>query len=392
MVSLIGSWTQTTALMWLAFELTHQSKWPAFISAAQIGPTFLFGPIGGWFSDRVPKRTLIISTQFGYLVIASLLTICVFVGWTSPWLLLSMSLCNGLIQAMDLPARLSFVPNLVPKEDLINAVALNSLLFNVARSLGPALAGVLLVTSGAGVCILVNALSYGAVLWALMQMDFPPEPIRDGPRERNHPWSGFVILWQQPKLGLLILLAGAMALFGWPVMTLLPAYSANVLHADEATYSLLLSTIGAGALCGALSVARYGAMDRRWRFLMAGGVIVCVGLTGLANADTRWIAGASCAVFGYGMILFFATGQSTVQLSTTDSNRGRVMGIWAMMLSGGVPIGNLIFGPIADDFGVVRVLTVQAIVVGMLTMVLVAFRLRTRMNRRALTVSTDAVK
>ena len=246
MVSLIGSWMQTTALTWLAFDLTGESKWPAFIAVAQIGPTFLFGTAGGWLADHVPKRPLVLGTQVGYLLVASLLAAVVLAGVATPLLILLIMLVHGFIQAIDLPARLVLVSKLVPREDLINAVAMNSLLFNAARLIGPAIAGVLLLAVGPGACILCNAVSYGAVLWALRRIDFPSERELIG-RPRSSPWGGFAELRRQPQLALLIGLAASLSLCGWPLLTLLPAYAVAALGSDEGVYSVLLSAVGAGA-------------------------------------------------------------------------------------------------------------------------------------------------
>src|SRR5580698_8252835 len=160
MVSLVGSWMQTTALMWLAYELTHESKWPAFLMVAMIGPTLLLGAWAGSLADRCHKHSLIIRTQIGFLCSASLLATLVFTHQINIWIMLALMCGHGIIQAIDLPSRLAFVPDLVEREDLINTVALNSVQFNVARAIGPAVAGLLLDTVGPGMCFLINALSY----------------------------------------------------------------------------------------------------------------------------------------------------------------------------------------------------------------------------------------
>ncbi|GIW81102.1 MAG: hypothetical protein KatS3mg105_2909 [Gemmatales bacterium] len=179
-VSLQGVWIQQTGLIWLAHELTGQSKWPALISAVQIFPTCFLGIWGGALADRFPKRSLIFCTQCGLMALSLLLAAFVLAGPVDPYLLLVISLGVGLIQAVDVPARLSFVVDLVGRDDVMNAVALNSLSFNVARGVGPAIAGWILVFFGAGYCFLLNGLSYLAVLWALIRMDLqvaaPPQP------------------------------------------------------------------------------------------------------------------------------------------------------------------------------------------------------------------------
>src|SRR6266849_7124323 len=176
LISLMGTWMQNTALSWLAYEITGQSKWPAFISAAQILPTFLLGPWGGALADRWPKRPLIFWMQAAFLVLALLLAWLVLHGAVQPWQLLLVTAATGLVTAIDLPARLSFVMDMVGRDDLTNAVALNSLLFNSARAFGSLLAGWLMIRFGAGECFLINAVSYLFVLLALSKMDISGMP------------------------------------------------------------------------------------------------------------------------------------------------------------------------------------------------------------------------
>jgi predicted MFS family arabinose efflux permease len=375
MISLVGSWMQTTALMWLAYELTHESKWPAFLNVAMIGPTLLLGAWAGSLADRRHKHSLIVCTQIGFLCSASLLTAIVFAGFANIWLLLTLMCCHGVIQAVDLPSRLAFIPDLVEREDLINTVALNSVQFNVARAIGPAIAGLLLDTVGPGMCFLINALSYVAVLIALLMMrDFRERAVEPASTTSE---SGFSVLRKEPRMVLVILLAGWVAVAGWPLLALLPAFASTVLHLSKQAYSTMLSTIGVGALLGALTAATYGTVHRQRRLLRIGVSCVCAALAGLSQAANLWPAALCCGLFGYGMILFFATGQGLVQLGVSDQHRGKIMGVWAMMLGGGAPLGNLIIGPSADVWGVPTIIQVQASLIGLAAAVL-WFRLRVK--------------
>ncbi len=373
LVSLIGSWTQMTTLMWLAHKRTDTAQWPAFLVAMQIGPTFLFGAFGGALADRVPKRRLIGVTQSGFLLAALALMGLYYADALSLWAMLGIMFFHGCVQAIDLPARLAFVPGLVPRENLVNAVALNSLLFNTARAVGPAIAGFLLQVAGPGLCFCVNAVSYLAVLLALAWMTLPPEePV---PAVRT-PGGGFGVLARDRRLLALVLVAGLAAVGGWPLLALLPSFASQVLGRAEDGYSMMLSAVGGGALLAALTAATYGSEVRRRRLLFGGLCLVALALTGMAAATEQWMALGACAVFGYGMILFFATGQSAVQLSVPNHDRGKVMGVWAMMLSAGVPMGNLVFGPAADAFGLTRVLLVQAATVTVAAAIILIWKVR----------------
>jgi MFS family permease len=374
MVSLIGSWMQSAAVTWLAYRMTGQSKWPAFLIAAQIGPTVLLGAWSGQLADRARKLRLIIGTQSAFLMTAAVLTILTFADCINEWVLLAVMFAQGIVQAVDLPARLALVSDLVSREDLINAVALNSVLFNVARTTGPALAGVLLVFANPGMCFLINTISYVAVLAALLLMTEPPERrTAVNPLADRSLLAGFKAIRRQPNVLLLVLLAGFTALCGWPLLALLPAYADGLKHA-EGGYSAMLSAVGVGALLAGLMAATYGTEARRRHFLTGGAFLVTIALAGLSLAGDLFFATACCGAFGCGMILLFATGQAAVQLSTTDENRGKVMGVWAMMLSGGAPLGNLVLGPAADAFGVTAVLIVQAAAMALATAALILRR------------------
>jgi MFS family permease len=284
--------------------------------------------------------------------------------------LLIVTAATGLVTAIDLPARLSFVMDMVGREDLANAVALNSLLFNSARALGPMLAGWLMTKVGAGQCFLANAVSYLAVLLALSCMDISGAPPRTGRRAGSALEAlleGFRYLATRPALVFLILLAGSTALWGWPFLSLLPALAARFGSGEEGT-GWLFSGVGAGALLSALAIATFGTPARNRAFITAGVVIVTVSLLGLALAPDIFTAVIFSALTGFGLILFLATSQSVFQLSSEEHNRGRVMAIWAMVLSGAVPLGNLLAGPAADEWGLSPVLAFLGIACGLVPM------------------------
>lgn len=392
-VSFTGSWMQSAALMWLLYDRTGDPRWPSWLLVAQVGPTVLLGTWGGTLADRHPKRNLIFLTQLAFLVQAVILTVLIAADLAAPGLVLGLLLVNGVIQAVDLPARLAFVSDLVPRDDLINAVGLNSLLFNSARATGPALAAALFlaaeqfapllpgsnpVTLGAVACFAINAVSFVAVLFALWGIAVPGDPT-DGKLPRGSAWDGFRYLWERPTMGGLVLLTLLLCVFGWPLLTLLPAYTRLHLHRNEQTYSLLVSTVGSGALLAALTTATFGKKGRRKSFLVAGAAIVATGLFTVATAGQVEVAAVGCAAAGFGLILYLSTGQSTLQLAVPDDRRGRVLALWAMTLSASAPVGHLLAGQAATTFGVVDVLAAMALGAGisaaMLTALLVRYRL-----------------
>ncbi len=376
-VSFIGSWIQTTALMWLSYETTNDPAWPAYLMVAQVGPTLLLGPFGGTIADRFSKRSIILATQFAFMLNALALALIVGLDVFSPALLLGMQFVGGVIQGIDLPTRLAVVTELVPREDVMNAVGLNSLLFNTARAAGPALAGLIFLATnslgndwshlpsaqqGALVCFLLNAVSYLAVLWALARIQSPEPASRTDTKSSF--WDGVRYLWSHPGLAGLVLLTGCFCVFAWPILTLFPAYTKLVLGRAEGSYSLLLSSFGGGALVGALATATYGSLQRRPLFLMIGGGIGWLGLLLLAIVNTLPLAMIACLFLGFGMVLYLSTGQSTLQTSVPNEVRGRVMAIWAMMLSASSLPGHLSAGALARSLAVSDVLLIMFLGVG----------------------------
>ena len=358
---------QISVLMWLAHEQTGKAKWPAFLSAVQIGPTLVLGA-GRRLADRIPKRGLIIGTQAVFLSCALALLGLDLLDGLTVWAMLAVMLAQGIVQAIDLPARLAFVPALVARTDLPNAVALNSLLFNSARAIGPALAALLLALGTAGPfwCFLLNAASYLAVIIALVGIRLPPQPDVVVPR---NPLGGFHTLAKTPVLLMLALLGGLVAMGGWPLLGLLPSLTHD-LGQEEGVFGTLFSAIGVGALCAALTAATIGNDLRPKVVLLGGLILVTAALVGLCATQAIAVATVCCALFGFGMILFFASSQSVVQLETKDTDRGKVMGIWAMTLSGGVLVGNFVLGPLADLLGVKSAIAIQACAVALATVIL----------------------
>jgi MFS family permease len=250
-----------------------------------------------------------------------------------PWHLIALAACNGIVLAVDLPARLAFLVDMVGRDDLVNAIALNSVLFNVARTAGPALAGLLLEVLSPGACFLLNAVSYVAVLTALSMMRAGGQTVRGTahPDGLGAVRAAFGHVIARPRLLLVLLLAFAVSLFGWPFLTLLPRFADHHLAVGGSGYALLASAMGCGALVGALAVAAFATPERRRAFLTAGLVLSVFSMVGLSLSRTLPPAMACCAGAGLGLIAFMANAQAAVQLGAAEHNRGRcsASGRWA---------------------------------------------------------------
>jgi MFS family permease len=385
LISQTGSWVQITALMWLAFELTQSNRWPAWIVGLHVFPTCLLGPWGGVLADRFPKRWLIFWMQACFMCLSVVLATIVLAGLVRPWHLLVLASVSGSVNALDFPARLSFVIEMVGRRDLVNAVGLNASLFNGARAVGPAIGGFLLLWLGPGWCFALNAVTYLGVLVGLARMDVKAAGPGLAAGGLRYVLEGFGYVLRHSRMAWLLALVAVIGFFGWPFLALLPAFAHDILGLEEGGYSTLLSATGFGALTAALTVATFGSMERPGWFVATGVFFFIIALMLLALSMVQHIAAAAlcCSLVGFGLVLFFATCQSVVQLAAEDTNRGRVMGVWSMVVSGAQPLGNFLAGPTADRWSVPVTLRGQAFacglaLVGVLALIALSARQRNR--------------
>ena len=344
--SLLGTWMQHAAIGWLAFSFHQQSRWPAWVQAAQLLPSVLIGPIAGRLIDRVPKRTLILSTQSGLVFLAMILAVAEIMDWLDPTSLIVWAIASGMVMAIDLPARLSYLVDLVGRESLPNAVALNSFAFNLARALGPSFAAAILWGFGVETCFLLNALSYIAVIFALWGNGIPGAP---------HPPSAMGMGKSSripSQLVGVIALAGVVSCLGWPVLALSPGYAAQVLLMGPTAYSMVVGAIGLGALGACCVVATEKNASYRGFRMGASMLFVAIGLLIMGFVDQLALALFGALLVGLGMVGFMATAQTVIQMGAPPELRGRILGTWTATLSGALPLGNFVAGPLADNWGV----------------------------------------
>ena len=352
-VSLIGGWMQTTAQGWLVYQLTGSKVLLGTVAAVGSLPMLLLSVWGGSLADRHPKRTVILCTQTGMMLLAFVFAALVWSGRIQPWHILVLAALGGAAMAFDMPSRQAFTVEMTSREDLMNAISLNSSIFNGARIVGPSVAGFLMVHVGMAWCFLLNGLSFIAVIAGLLMMRLPKfVPPAEPPSTGRHVLEGFAYVAGQRRVRLLLLFIGVVGIFGWSYSVLLPAYATDILHVGERGYGALLSANGVGALFGALTVATYGSRLRP-RLMIFGGVWVFSAMLVLL-AVVRWfpLVLACLAVGGWGMLLYFATTNTLIQTMVADEMRGRVMGIWALVFGGLMPLGGLESGLLSQAVGV----------------------------------------
>lgn len=365
LVSLVGTWMQNTAQSWLVYQLTGSKLLLGIVAAVGSAPLLLFSMWGGSVADRHPKRTVLLFTQSAMMLLAFVFAALVWSEWVRPWHIMALAALGGIAMAFDMPARQAFVVEMTSREDLLNAVSLNSSVFNGARVIGPAVAGFLMAQAGLAACFLLNGLSFVAVLAGLLLMRLPRFVPPAVPASTwQHALDGFAYVAKHRRVCILLLLVAIVGVFGWSYSVLLPAFARDELCVGSREYGMLLSANGIGALCGALTVATYGNRLPR-RLLVFGGLgLFSLMLLLLALTRNYYLALVLLAIAGGGMLLYLSTSNTVIQTTVADGMRGRVMGIWALMFGGMMPLGGLVAGVLSHWLGVRWTVAIGAIVCG----------------------------
>ncbi|HET8978226.1 MAG TPA: MFS transporter [Solirubrobacteraceae bacterium] len=342
-ISLIGTWMQMTAQSWLVLTLTHSSTTLGIIVALQTLPVLLLGPYGGVIADRVDKRRMMIALQSAMGIQALVLGLLTVTGSVTVWEIGVLAALLGLNNAFENPARQSFMMELVGPEHLRNAVSLNSVLVNAARSIGPAVAGILIATVGDGVCFLANAASFVAVVFSLTSMDLRQlSPSRPAPRARGQLREGLRYVRSTPGLAVPLVMMGLAGCLTYEFTVSLPVMADRGLNVGAAGYGFMTAAMGVGAVAGGLLVAARGRTGLRplvGAAFMFGAALVLATLA--PNLGFELIA---LALAGAGSITFMSTGNSTLQLTAAPDMRGRVMSLWFVAFQGSTPIGGPLVG------------------------------------------------
>ena len=354
-VSLVGTWMTLTASLWLGYHLKSSAALLGVVAFAGQAPIFFLSPLAGVWVDRTDKRRLLIVTQILSLVQSGALAALTLSGTVNIWSLIGLNLCQGAINAFDMTARQAFVIQMVDRrEDMGNAIALNSSMFNLARLVGPGLGGLLIARVGAGYCYLIDAVSYLPVIGSLYLIRPRPALVRAGivpitARVWSQLVDGFNYVRGFPPIGSTLLLVAGTALTGFAAPVLLPVLARDVFGGDARTLGLLMSASGRGALAGAIYLSTRSGLKGIGIVITLGGVAMGGGLVGCALSRTLPLAMACLGGLGAGGVLLMASGNTVVQSLVDDDKRGRVMSLFAMAFTGTTPLGNLLIGQLAGS-------------------------------------------
>ena len=353
-ISLIGTWMQNVGEGWLILTLTNSPFYVGLTSALSSVGVLLFSLYAGVIADRTDKRRFIVFMQVAFMLEALAVAILVRTGVIQVWQVLTLATLLGIASAFDIPMRQSFVYDMVGKDDLMNAIALNSSLFNGARVIGPAIAGVLIGAVGIAACYFLNGLSYIAVIAGLLMMKLPRAQRIEN---TTSVWAGFrevlVYLRNDTRLRVLMILTAILSIFGFPYLTMMPVFARDVLHRGAAGYGALTASVGIGAVLGALGVAMYSArIRRRGRLMLTGGTAFGILLILFSGSRSLALSMVLLGLAGCAMIVNNSITNTLLQTAAPDQLRGRIMGFYSFVFVGMAPFGAFLFGVVAERTGV----------------------------------------
>ena len=351
LISLIGTWMQTVAQAWLVYRMTKSALLLGSVGFASQIPVFLVAPFGGITADRTNRQRLVIATQICAMILAGILAWLCLSGRVQVWHIFVLAAMLGVVNAFDIPGRQAFLVDMVGKEDLMNAIALNSSMFNGARVIGPAIAGILVARIGEGWCFAANAISYIAVIVGLLLMR-----VHSAPRASTHSpiediIEGFRWVNQTRIIRALLLLIGLVSLVGMPYTVLMPIFADRILHGGARGLGILMGATGVGALFGALTLAAKTGVKGLGRWVAFSCASLGISLFCFSFSTSFWLSAVFLLPAGYSMMLQMACSNTLIQTMVPDQLRGRVMSVYSMMFMGMAPFGAFFGGALAHRIG-----------------------------------------
>ncbi len=362
LISTIGTWMQIIAQGWLVYELSRSELMLGIVGFASAIPAMLITPWGGVVVDRVSRRQVLVLTQIGAMALALILAALNFTGVVQVWHVVALAAGVGIVNAFDGPARQAFVVEMVGREDMANAIALNSITFNSARIVGPAIGGLLLVLVGASWCFLINGLSFIAVIAGLLAMRLPPHAAKPAVASGwQQLTSGLAYVRRAPELRALLLMALFFSLFGISYSTVLPAFVDRVLHQGAGAFGAINAMSGIGAVTGAFLVARYGDRGHRGQWLSAAALAFPLILCLFAVNPSYPVALVLALGLGLGFMSVFTLLNTLLQTHIIDEMRGRVLSLYTLTFFGFTPFGNLAIGSLSESWGLSTAIVASAL-------------------------------
>jgi MFS family permease len=354
LISVIGVWMQSTALQWLVYRITGSQTSLGLVTFINFLPVLLLSLHMGVIVDRFPRRTLLLITQSWFTLLALILAVLTWLGLVQYWHILTLSFLLGLGNALDMPARQAFVVQMVDedKNDLMNAIGLNSILFNIARIIGPAIGGAIVATLGEAPTFFINGISYLAVILALLLMKVSParEPAPNGD-SLTGVRGGFTYILGEKNMLTLIVLVAAFSMIGFGALTLLPVFAKDILRTGVAGYGQLLSAQGVGALAGGILLIFFGDHIQKGRLLLFSRLLLGPGIIVLSLSRLPWLSMACMGVVGYSFITQLVITNTLIQTIVPNELRGRVVSTYTWALGGFYPLGSLLMGALGDQIG-----------------------------------------
>ena len=388
-VSQIGTWMQRTAVSWVIYTMTHSALMLGLTVFAQQVPSSLLSLYGGIISDRYSRYKILLVTQTASLVQAILLAVLVLTNHYTVWEILSLSVVLGIINAFDVPARQPLVHEMVNnKEDLPNALSLNSAMVNMARLVGPALSGIVLQRFGAGVCFLLNALSFVAVLTSLLLMNLPPYDLSPVKKKlKSELAEGFAYLKKTPAISMILLVLTLISLLVLPYNTLLPIFAKVIFKGDAATFGYINSFLGLGALTGTFFLASLKPATDRKKVLFANSIVLGIALMLFSHISSFPVAMVFAVLCGFGTMSMTTTCITIVQVESDKNMRGRVMSYVALGYFGMLPLGSVLTGFISQQMGAPNALLLQGITSLVIAAIFFKFLMREKPDKKTIVQS-----
>ena len=367
-LSNVGTWMQAVAQGWLVLQLTNSAFWLGLDAFMATAPGFLFTLVGGVFADLIDRRRLLLYTQVVAGIAALGLAALIATGAINRWMVLGFSFVTGCCMALASPSYLAMTYDLVGREDLANAIAMNSTQFQLSRVVGPALAGVAFRVFGLAGCFFANGISFVAVVAALWMVR------SDRPSTAAHPVSDRRALWRdlvegvsyvrnRPRVSSLLVLSAVSSFFGAPYFSMVPIYARDIFHLGETGLALMMGTAGAGAFFGALLVAYLGDFRRKGWFVLGGATMFGLCISGFALSSRLTFSLLFLFGLGFALVVSVALTNTLLQKLVTDQMRGRVMSMFLLSFMGTMPVGNILAGTLSNHFGPPRVLAVGGLIV-----------------------------